>query len=216
MKALLNLRSPEVITQITMKNSYAVKVVLPLVLAGMVSCTRSEQVPDLEQVTEDGERFPIEWLNDHLSYHWNVEFFEWTPPVPFDGSNYLVCQTVENGEVISERNLGESDTQLLAEITKDKPLWIALKLYDVDEDDPGHGERFCRFLFLHEEGYFSRSVEKLPGSIVSFDKGRRISGEFELRFTTELYDHDTRESLPSRRWSYRLVQRDTSPEETPK
>ena len=193
-----------------MKNSYALKVLLPLVLAGLVSCTQSEQV------TKEGEHFPIQWLNDYLSDPLEIEFFEWTPPVPFDGSNFLVCQTIENGEVISERNLCDSDARLYAEMTKDKPLWIVLKLYDVDEDYPGHGERFCRFLFPHKEGYFSSSVEKLPGSIVSFDKGRRISGEFELRFTTELYDHDTRESLPSRRWSYRLVQRDASPEETPK
>ena len=79
-----------------MKNSYAVKIVLPLVLAGLVSCTQSEQV------TKEGEHFPIQWLNDYLSDPLEIEFFEWTPPVPFDGSNYIVCQTVENGEVTKD------------------------------------------------------------------------------------------------------------------
>jgi hypothetical protein len=208
-----------------MKKLYAVKIVLPLVLAGLVSCTQSEQV------TKDGEHFPIEWLNDYLSDPLKIEFFEWTPPVPFDGSNYIVCQTVENGEVISERNLWELNRQLLAEATKNKPLLVALKLNDVDEDYPGHGERFCRFIFPFENGYNSRSVEKLPGSFVSKKGDTWIPGNFApmdmtgsgelpgtlIRFRTDPgIDPDTGEPTPVRDWSYRLVQRDASPEETPK
>ena len=210
-----------------MKDSYAVKVVLPLVVAGLVSCTQSEQV------VKDGEHFPIEWLNDHLSDPLKIEFFEWTPPVPFDGTNYLICQTVENGEVIGERELFKRNEQWLADQTEGKPLLIALQLNDVNEDDPGHSGRFCRFLFTFQSGHYSASVEKLPGSFVSFKRGVWIPGEFApikhdelragelpgtlIRFRTDPgIDPDTGEPTPVRDWSYRLVQRDSSPEESPK